>query len=139
MDDLLLLKLDENHEQKRTIYEDLVARRLFKLFLTAFLNNKAQIYYITTLSKISLKKLILDLCNKTAYSFNNAIFEQTNGVFMGSALLGPVAPTQFTTLTNLTGLKNIPNLLLKHYLMGVIRFLNILTFRQMLTTDLHAY
>ena len=43
----------------------------------------------TTLSKRTLKKLILDSCTKTAFSFNNKLFEQTDGVSMGSAL-GPV-------------------------------------------------
>ena len=36
-----------------------------------------------------MKKLILDSCTKTAFSFNNQLFEQTDGVSMGSAL-GPV-------------------------------------------------
>ena len=39
--------------------------------------------------KRTLKKLILDSCTKTAFSFNNQLFEQTDGVSMGSAL-GPV-------------------------------------------------
>ena len=43
----------------------------------------------TKLSKRSLKKLILDSCNKTAFSFNNKIYEQIDGVSMGSSL-GPV-------------------------------------------------
>jgi hypothetical protein len=42
----------------------------------------------TTFLKQTLKKL-LDLCTKTAFSFNNQLFEQTDGVSMGSAL-GPV-------------------------------------------------
>ena len=32
------------------------------------------------------KKLILDSCNKTAFSFNNKIYEQIDGVSMGSSL-----------------------------------------------------
>ena len=43
----------------------------------------------TKLSKRSLRKLILDSCNKTAFSFNNKIYEQIDGVSMGSSL-GPV-------------------------------------------------
>ena len=43
----------------------------------------------TTFLKRTLKKLILDSCTKTAFSFNNQLFEQTDGVSMGSAL-GPV-------------------------------------------------
>ena len=41
------------------------------------------------MSKRSLKKLILDTCQKTALSFNNKLYEQIRGVSMGGSL-GPV-------------------------------------------------
>ena len=43
----------------------------------------------TTISKRTLKKLILDTCQKTAFRFNNVIYEQNDGVSMGASL-GPV-------------------------------------------------
>ena len=43
----------------------------------------------TSLSKRSLKKLILDACQKTTFSFNNKMYEQVDGVSMGGSL-GPV-------------------------------------------------
>ena len=43
----------------------------------------------TTLSKRSLNKLILDTCQKTAFSFNGKMFEQLDGVSMGASL-GPL-------------------------------------------------
>ena len=43
----------------------------------------------TNLKKRTLKKLIIDTCSKTAFSYNNVIYEQTDGVSMG-ACLGPV-------------------------------------------------
>ena len=43
----------------------------------------------TTLKKRTLKKLILDCCSKTAFSFDNQLYEQTDGVSMGSSI-GPV-------------------------------------------------
>ena len=43
----------------------------------------------TSLSKRSLKKLILDTCQKTALSFNNKLYEQIDEVSMGGSL-GPV-------------------------------------------------
>ncbi|XP_066932663.1 uncharacterized protein [Clytia hemisphaerica] len=43
----------------------------------------------TTLKKSTLKKLILDTCQKTAFLYNNQIYEQTDGVSMGASL-GPV-------------------------------------------------
>ena len=49
--------------------------------------NKKQI--TTTLKKRTLKKLILDTCSKTAFSFGGTIYEQKDGVSMGASL-GPV-------------------------------------------------
>ena len=43
----------------------------------------------TTLSKRVLKKLIIDTCRKTAFMFDNKIYEQIDGVSMGASL-GPV-------------------------------------------------
>ena len=43
----------------------------------------------TNLKKRSLKKLLLDACTKTSFIFNNKIYEQKDGVSMGSPL-GPV-------------------------------------------------
>ena len=43
----------------------------------------------TTLRKRTMKKLILDACTKTVFSFNSKFYKQCDGVFMGSRL-GPV-------------------------------------------------
>ena len=43
----------------------------------------------TKLSKRSLRKLIIDTCTKTVFSCNNKLYEQIDGVSMGSSL-GPV-------------------------------------------------
>ena len=43
----------------------------------------------TSLSKRSLKKLILDTCQKTTVSFDNKLYEQIDGVNMCGSL-GPV-------------------------------------------------
>ena len=52
-----------------------------------------KIYYenliSTTLKKRTLKKLLIDSCTKSVFSFDNHLFEQTDGVCMGSCL-GPV-------------------------------------------------
>ena len=42
----------------------------------------------TNLRKITLKNLILDSCTKTAFTFNNKLYEPKDGVSMGSSL-GP--------------------------------------------------
>ena len=43
----------------------------------------------TKLRKSTLKKLIKDTCMKTAFSYNNKLYKQIDGVSMGSSL-GPV-------------------------------------------------
>ena len=43
----------------------------------------------TNLKKRTMKKLLLDSCTKTAFSFDNALYEKCDGVSMGSSL-GPV-------------------------------------------------
>ena len=43
----------------------------------------------TNLKKSKMKKLLLDSCTKTAFSFDNVLYEQCDGVSMGSSL-GPV-------------------------------------------------
>ena len=43
----------------------------------------------TTLPRKALKKLILDTCQKTAFTFNGTIYEQLDGVSMGASL-GPI-------------------------------------------------
>ena len=43
----------------------------------------------TNSKKRSLKKLLIDVCTKTSFIFNNKIYEQKDGVSMGSPL-GPV-------------------------------------------------
>ena len=48
-------------------------------------NNQIEI----SLFNRTLKKLILDSCTKTTFSFNNQLYEQADGVSMGSSL-GPV-------------------------------------------------
>ena len=40
----------------------------------------------TTLSKKILKKLTLDTCQKTGFTFDNIIYEQKDGVSMGASL-----------------------------------------------------
>ena len=48
-----------------------------------------RIYQSTNLKKNSRRKRILDTCTKTAFSFNNIIYEQKDGVSIGSSL-GPL-------------------------------------------------
>ena len=51
---------------------------------------------ITTLKKRTLKKLVLDTCTKTTFQFNGVLYEQVDGVSMGSSL-GPVLANIFLT------------------------------------------
>ena len=52
----------------------------------------------TNLKKRAMKKLLLDSCTKTAFSFDNVLYEQYDGVSMGSSLgpvLANIIPTEF--------------------------------------------
>ena len=55
----------------------------------------------TKLKKSTLKKLILDCCTKTTFSFNNKRNNQMDGVCMGSSL-GPVLANIIMTSVVLT-------------------------------------
>ena len=61
---------------KRTV--DIILKRIYEDKLVS-----------TNLKKHTSKKLILDTCTKTAFSFNNKLYQQKDGVSMGSSL-GPV-------------------------------------------------
>ena len=69
----------------------------------------------TNLKKRTLKKLIIDTCSKTAFSCNNVLYEQIDGVSMG-ACLGPVlANIIMTELEKVVVDKMIDNGLIKFY------------------------
>ena len=55
----------------------------------------------TTLSKRTLKKLLLDACTKTVFSFDNTLYEQIDGVSMGSCLAPVLANIILTEFENL--------------------------------------
>ena len=68
-----VVSLFTNVPLKRTI--DIILKRVFK---DKLIN--------TTLTKRTLKKLLLDCATKTAFSFDNIFYEQIDGVSMGSCL-----------------------------------------------------
>ena len=64
------------------------------IFKRIYSDNQIQ----TSLSKRTLKKLILDSCTKTTFSFNNQLYEQADGVSMGWSLgsvMANIIPTEF--------------------------------------------
>ena len=50
----------------------------------------------TNLTKRTMKKLLKDACTKTGFTFNNKLYEQIDGVSMGSPL-GPFLANIFMT------------------------------------------
>ena len=57
--------------------------------------------FIDTTSKRTLKKLLLDACTKTVFSFDSTLYEQIHGVSMGSCLapvLANIILTEFEKL-----------------------------------------
>ena len=63
-------------------------RKTVNIILDCLYNQKL---IKTTLSKKVLKKLILDTCQKTAFTFNDIIYEQKDVASMGPSLVPVVA------------------------------------------------
>ena len=69
-----------------SLFTNVRLQKTVNIILKRVYNNKE---ISATLSKRSLKKLILDTCQKTAFLLKNKMYEQINGVSMGGSL-GPV-------------------------------------------------
>ena len=52
----------------------------------------------TNLKKRSVEKLLLDTCTKTTFTFNGVIYEQRDGICMGSSLSPLLANSIMTGL-----------------------------------------
>ena len=64
----------------------------------------------------TLKKLLLDACQKTAFSFNGKIYKQTDGVSMGLSL-GPVLANIIMTQMESEIVKSLETKgVIKHYM-----------------------
>ena len=74
----------------------------------------------TTLSKRSLKKLLLDACTKTAFSFDKTLYEQIDGVSVGSPLSLLMADVIMTELERVV----VKDVFSKGYLKFYIRFMD---------------
>ena len=70
----------------KSLFTNVLVKKTIDVILTRTYNDHT---ISTNLKKRSLKKLILGTCTKTAFSFNNVIYEQKDGVSIGSSL-GPV-------------------------------------------------
>jgi hypothetical protein len=69
-----------------SLFTNVLLSRTVKIILDCIYKDEL---IATTLKKRTLKKLILDCCNKTTFSFNEQIYVQKDDVSMGSSL-GPV-------------------------------------------------
>ena len=74
----------------------------------------------TTLSKRSIKKLLLDACTKTAFSVNKKLYEQIDGISMGSPL-GPLMANVIMTELECVVVKDLFN---KGYLKFYIQYMD---------------
>ena len=74
----------------------------------------------TTLSKRSLKKLLLNACTKTAFSFSKKLYEQINRVSVGSPLCPLMANVMMTELER----RVVKDLFNKGYLKLYIRYMD---------------
>ena len=76
-----------------SLFTNVALDRTIKIILKRIYEDKL---ITTTLKKRTMKKLITDVCKKTAFSFNDNVYKQTDGVSMGSSL-GPVIANIFMT------------------------------------------
>ena len=74
----------------------------------------------TALSKRSLKKLLVDACPKTTFPFNKKLYEQIDGVSIGSPLGALMANAIMTKLESLV----VTDLFSKGYLKFYIRYMD---------------
>ena len=81
---------DEDYQfvsfDSQSFFTNVPVKKTINIILDMVYNKKL---INTNLKKITMKKLLLDSCTKTAFSFDNALYEQCDGVSMGSSL-GPV-------------------------------------------------
>ena len=70
----------------QSLFSNVPVKKTINIILDRVYNKKS---INTNLKKRTMKKLFLDSCTKTAFSFYNLLYEQCDGVSMGSSL-GPV-------------------------------------------------
>ena len=73
-----------------SLFTNVLIKKTINVIFTRICNDHT---ISTNLKRRSLKKLVLDTCTKTAFSFNNIICKQKDGVSMGSSL-GPIIPSR---------------------------------------------
>ena len=66
-----------------SLFTNVPLQRTINIILDRVYNNKL---VTTQLKKPTLKKLIKDTCSKIVFSANNKLYQQTDGVSMGSSL-----------------------------------------------------
>ena len=66
-----------------SLFTNLPLSRTINIILDRIYNENL---FSTTLTKCTLKKLVLNCCSETAFSFDNQLYEQTDGVSMGLSL-----------------------------------------------------
>ena len=70
----------------KSLFTNIQLQKTIEIILDRIYNKKI---IDTNLKSRTLKKLILDTCSKTAFMFDNKIYQQKDGVSMGASL-GPV-------------------------------------------------
>ena len=79
----------------KSLFTNVPIKKTIGVILTQIYNDHT---ISTNLKKRSLKKLILDTCNKTAFSFSKISYEQKDGVSMGSSFWSVMAIIIMTEL-----------------------------------------
>ena len=78
-----------------SLFTNMPLKRAINIVLSRVFDDKS---FDTTLQKRTLEKLLIDSCTKTAFSFDNILFKQIDGVSMGSCLAPVLANIILTEL-----------------------------------------
>jgi hypothetical protein len=116
----------------KSLFTNIPLKKVIKIIIKRVYDEKL---ISTQLEKRTVKKLLIDCCTKTPFSFNNELYQQVDGVSMGSPLGPTLANILLTALEDeivrplinagtikfyaqyvddtliLTKLKNIPSIL----------------------------
>ena len=103
-----------------SLFTSVLLRKTFNIILDRIYNKKP---LKTNMKKRTMKKLLKDCCTKNAFSFNNTIYEQIDGVSIGSCLGSVLANIFMTELETVIADKLFAANLLKfciHYVDGTL-------------------
>ena len=94
------------------VFTNVLVKKTSNIILDKAYNKKLR---NINLKKRTMKKLLLDSCIKTTFSFDNVLYEQCDGISLGLSLLPVLANSILTELVNVIVKLLIETCVLKFY------------------------